>query len=184
MMEEHRQLVGAWLDALDDQTGIARLNGHECSRQLRGEAHAQGLVRDPTHPPVPQPTAASLVEWETDLAAVVADRYERVDVDDVTRAELGGDVDRRRPGDGTIDNVALTDADGLEQDRDRGRGRHRATDMDLRELARTEDEALRRIDVQSGHIERARERAEVMRVSERRESCAERAREGPGGVDA
>src|SRR5439155_19330806 len=112
MMEEHRQLVGAWLDALDHQTGIARLNGHERRRQLRGEAHAQGLVRDPTDPPVPQPTAASLIEWETDLGAVVADRYERVDVDDVTGA-------------------ALTDADGLEEDRDRGPGRYRATDVDV-----------------------------------------------------
>ena len=132
MMEEHRQLVGAWLDALDDQTGIARLNGRERGRQLRGEEHAQGLVRNPTDPPVAQATAASRIEWETDLAAVVADRYERVDVDDVTGAAVGGDVDRRRPGDGTIDNVALTDADGLEEDRDRGRGRHRATDVDVR----------------------------------------------------
>src|SRR5881396_3522915 len=146
MMEEHRHLVRAWLDALDDQTGIARLNGHERRRQLRGEAHAQGLVRDPTDPPVPQPTAASLIEWETDLGAV--------------------------------------DADGLEEDRDRGRGRYRATDVDVRELARTEDEALRRIDVHSGHIKRARERAEVMRVSERRESGAERALEGLGRVEA
>src|SRR4029077_13735799 len=48
MMKEHRQLVGAWLDALDDQAGMARLNGHERSRQLRGEEHAQGLVRNPT----------------------------------------------------------------------------------------------------------------------------------------
>src|SRR5438309_7046067 len=183
MMEEHRHLVRAWLDALDDQTGIARLNGHERSRQLRGEERAEGLVRDPTDAPVPQPTAASLTEWETDPAAVVADRYERVDVDDVTGAALGGDVDRRRPGDGTIDNVALTDADGLEEDRDRGRGRHRATDMDLRELARTEDEALRRIDVHSGHIERARERGEAMRVSERRESGAERPLEALGRVE-
>src|SRR5438309_7484588 len=166
MMEEHRHLVRAWLDALDDQTGIARLNGHERSRQLRGEAHAQGLVRDPTDPPVPQPTAASLIEWETDLAAVVADRYERVDVDDVTGAALGGDVDRRRSGDSTVHDVAVSDADGLEEDRDRGRGRYRATDVDVRELARTEDEALRRIDVHSGHIERAREHGEVMRVSE------------------
>src|SRR5438552_5754999 len=184
MMEEHRHLVRAWLDALDDQTGIARLNGHERSRQLRGEAHAQGLVRDPTDPPVSQPAAASLIEWETDLAAVVADRYERVDVDDVTGAPLGGDVDRRRPGDGTIDDVALTDADGLEEDRDRGRGRHRATDVDVRELARPEDEALRRIDVHSGHIERARERGEAMRVSERRESGAERPLEALGRVEA
>src|SRR5207253_164873 len=111
------------------------------------------------------------------LPAGVADRYERVDVDDVTGAALGGDVDRRRPGDGTIDDVAVSDADGLEEDRDRGRGRYRATDVDVRELARTEDEALRRIDVHSGHIKRARERAEVMRVSERRESGAERALE-------
>src|SRR6266404_5605944 len=184
MMEEHRQLVGAWLDALDHQTGIARLNGHERSRQLRGEERAEGLVRDPTDAPVPQPTAASLIEWETDLAAVVADRYERVDVDDVTGAALGGDVDRRRPGDGTIDDVALTDADGLEQDRDGARRRDRATNMDLRELSGTEDEALRGIDVHSGHIERARERGEVMRVSERREPSAERALEGLGRVEA
>src|SRR6266566_9038279 len=135
MMEEHRQLVGAWLDALDDQTGIARLNGHERSRQLRGEAHAQGLVRDPTDPPVPQPTAASLIEWETDLAAVVADRYERVDVYDVTGAALGGDVDRRRSGDRTVHDVAVSDADGLEQDRDGARGCDRATDMDLGEAS-------------------------------------------------
>src|SRR5438094_903574 len=100
------------------------------------------------------------------------------------RDALGGDVDRRRPGDGTIDDVALTDADGLEEDRDRGRGRYRATDVDVRELARTEDEALRRIDVHSGHIKRARERGEVMRVSERRESGAERALEGLGRVEA
>src|SRR5258707_12295612 len=32
MMEEHRQLVGAGLDALDDKTGIPRLNGHQRSR--------------------------------------------------------------------------------------------------------------------------------------------------------
>src|SRR5438093_11478808 len=134
----------------------------------------------------PRPSAdrSLLIEWETDLAAVVADRYERVDVDDVTGAPLGGDVDRRRPGDGTIDNVALTDADGLEEDRDRGRGRHRATDVDVRELARPEDEALRRIDVHSGHIERARERGEAMRVSERREASAERPLEGLGRVEA
>src|SRR5256884_788634 len=147
MMEEHRQLVGAWLDALHDQTGIARLNGHERSRQLRGEEHAEGLVRDPTDAPVPQPTAASLTEWETDLAAVVADRYERVDVDDVTVAPLGGDVDRRRPGDGTIDDVAVSDADGLEEDRDRGRGRYRATDGGVREPPPTQSQGLRRIHV-------------------------------------
>src|SRR5438128_1822993 len=184
MMEEHRQLVGAWLDALDHQAGIARLNGHERRRQLRGEAHAQGLVRDPTDPPIPQPTAASLTEWKTDLAAVVADRYERVDVDDVTGAALGGDVDRRRSGDRTVHDVAVSDAGGLEQDRDGARGRDRATDMDLGEFVLTEDEALRRIDVHSGHIERARERGEVMRVSECRESGAERALEGLGRVEA
>src|SRR5207237_8344428 len=105
-------------------------NGNKRGRQLRCKPHAQSLVRDPTDPPVPQPTAASLIEWETDLAAVVADRYERVDVDDVTGAALGGDVDRRRPGDGTIDDVAVSDADGLEEDRDRGRGRYRAPDVD------------------------------------------------------
>src|SRR6266446_1456245 len=184
MMEEHRQLVGAWLDALDDQTGIARLNGRERSRQLRGEEHAQGLVRDPTDPPIPQPTAASLTEWKTDLAAVVADRYERVDVDDVTGAALGGDVDRRRSGDGTVHDVPVSDADGLEQDRDGARRRDRATDMDLGELVVAEDEALRRIDVHSGHIKRPRERREVMRVTERRESGAERALEGLGRVEA
>src|SRR3989441_13354881 len=121
MMEEHRQLVGAWLDALHDQTGIARLNGHERSRQLRGEEHAEGLVRDPTDAPVPQPTAASLTEWETDLAAVVADRYERVDVDDVTGAALGGDVDRRRYGVCSVHDVADFAADGLVQSRVSGR---------------------------------------------------------------
>src|SRR2546425_10993398 len=113
MMEEHRQLVGAWLDALDDQTGIARLNGRERSRQLRGEEHAQGLVRDPTDPPIPQPTAASLTEWKTDLAAVVADRYERVDVDDVTGAARGGDVDRRPFGGPSVQDGAGSDSCGL-----------------------------------------------------------------------
>src|SRR5690242_13920188 len=164
MMEEHRQLVGEWLDALDDQPGIARLNGGERSRQLRGEEHAQGLVRNPTDPPVAQAGAAYRIERETDFAAVVADRYERVDVDDVPRAALGGDVDRRRSGDGTIDNVALTDADGLEENRDRGRGRHRATDMDLPELAGPENEALRGIYIYSRQ--------------HRREHCSTRSADG------
>ncbi len=56
--------------------------------------------------------------------------------------------------------------------------------MDLGEFVLTEDEALRRIDVYSGHIERAGERGEMMRVSERRESGAERALEGLGRVEA
>src|SRR2546425_7363435 len=36
MMEEHRQLVGAWLEALGHQTRVARLDRHERRPQLRG----------------------------------------------------------------------------------------------------------------------------------------------------
>jgi hypothetical protein len=135
MMEEHRDLGGAWLDALDDHAGIPRLNGHERVGQLSGEENPEGLVRDPTDPSVPQPATPSAVEWEADLPAIVTDRYERVDVDNVTGAALGSNVDWRCPGDGTIDHIALPDADRLEEDRDRGRGCHGAADMDLRELA-------------------------------------------------
>ena len=66
-MEEHRDLGGAWLDALDDHAGIPRLNGYERVRQLSGEENPEGLVRDPTDPSVPQPATASLVERESYL---------------------------------------------------------------------------------------------------------------------
>ena len=103
----------------------------------------------------PKPATASLVEWEADLSAIVPDRYEWVDADDVTGAALGSNVDRRCPGEGTIDHIALGDPDGLEEDRDRGRGCHCAADVNVRELTGAKNEALRRIDVHSSHVQRA-----------------------------